>query len=53
MTFRWLESLLEKDVLDADWCRLPAVHPFWTMWWFRACTAVLCLGLVWILWQFV
>lgn len=54
MTFRWLESLREKDELDADWCRLPEDHPpIWTLWWFRTVATVLCIGIVWIFWPFV
>jgi hypothetical protein len=50
VTIRWLESLLEKDELDADWCRLPEEHPFWTRWWFRTGATAFGIGLVWIFW---
>jgi hypothetical protein len=53
VTFRWLESLLEKDELDADWCRLPEEHPVWTMWWFRTGATALCIGIVWMFWLFL
>jgi hypothetical protein len=53
VTIRWLESLLEKDELDADWCRLPEDRPVWTLWWFRTGATAFCIGIVWIFWSFV
>ena len=53
VTFLWLESLLEGDELDADWCKLPEEHPVRAMWWFRISAVVFCIGIVWIFWLFI
>jgi len=53
VTFRWLESLFEKDELDSDWSFLTEETPFWARWWFRTGATVLCIGIVWIFWPFL
>jgi hypothetical protein len=53
VTISWLESLLEKDELDSDWCSIAEERPVWTRWWFHTGATALCIGLVWIVWPFV
>jgi len=51
MTLSWLDRLLEKGERNShsyDFCE---ARPFWTMWWFRVCTALLAITLL-IIWFF-
>jgi hypothetical protein len=47
----WMDRLLERGEPDSDWYDFAEKRPVWTMWWFRACAAALCIGLVWFFWQ--
>ena len=53
VTFRWWESLFEKDELDSDWGFLTEETPLWARWWFRIGATALCIGIVWIFWPFL